>query len=206
MTTSKQPTKVGIKGLRLKLWLELYTYFYGNASSALTEAQQRELAQITPFKQRDLERLLKRYADYDPSERGVRGITFDVCVTIPEFCGNKFVPKVIASYQDPSSKKIFPKQFLLICAVLSSKTPPQKKKEYLFDMFDVYKTNVFTHDEMFRIYKTLLGSTVTDDVILDLTFRALRHPDLVNEGEITKEEFVKMIPDNEIMQRMTVDL
>ncbi|XP_046563149.1 uncharacterized protein LOC124272054 [Haliotis rubra] len=178
----------------------------GNASSALTEAQQRELTQITPFKPRDLERLLKRYSNYDPSERGVRGITFDVCITIPEFCGNKFAPQVIASYQDANSKKIYPKQFLLICAILSSKTSPQKKKEYLFDMFDVYKTNVFTHDEMFRIYKTLLGSAVSDNVILDLTFRALRHPDLANEGEIRKEEFIKMIPDNEIMQRMTLDL
>ena len=57
---------------------------------------------------------------------------------------------------------------------------------------DVYDTGVLTHDEMFRIYKLLFGGAMSDDHILDLTFRALKHPDLSKPGEISQEEFFRV--------------
>ena len=62
----------------------------------------------------------------------------------------------------------------------------------LFQLVDVYDTGVLTHDEMFRIYKLLFGGAVSDDHILDLTFRALQHPDLNKPGEISQEEFFRV--------------
>ena len=57
---------------------------------------------------------------------------------------------------------------------------------------DVYDTGLLTHDEMFRIYKLLFGGAISDDHILDLTFRALQHPDLNKAGEISQEEFFRV--------------
>ena len=62
----------------------------------------------------------------------------------------------------------------------------------VFKVFDVYNTGAFTHDEMFHVYKTLFDRAVSDDHILDLTYKSLRHPDLARQGEITKEEFMKV--------------
>ena len=62
----------------------------------------------------------------------------------------------------------------------------------VFKVFDAYHTGAFTHDEMFHVYKTLFDRAVSDDHILDLTCKSLRHPDLATHGEITKEEFIKV--------------
>ena len=62
----------------------------------------------------------------------------------------------------------------------------------LFQLVDVYDTGLLTHDEMFRIYKLLFGGAISDDHILDLTFRALQHPDLNKPGEISQGEFFRV--------------
>nr|KAG5704988.1 hypothetical protein BaRGS_022830 [Batillaria attramentaria] len=108
-----------------------------------------------------------------------------------EFAGGKFIASILEAHLDDETQRIHPKSFLSACSLLSSKTPPEAKKTYLFQLVDVYDTGVLTHDEMFRIYKLLFGGAVTDDHILDLTFRALRHPDLNKPGEITRDEFFR---------------
>ena len=62
----------------------------------------------------------------------------------------------------------------------------------LFDMFDVDKQKVLTHDGMFRIYKLMFTNAISDDHILALVFSALKHPDLAKPGEITKNEFIQV--------------
>ena len=62
----------------------------------------------------------------------------------------------------------------------------------LFDMFDVDKQKVLTHDGLFRIYKLLFTNAISDDHILALVFTALRHPNLAKEGEITRDEFIQV--------------
>lgn len=62
----------------------------------------------------------------------------------------------------------------------------------LFDCFNVYKAKTLTHDEIFRLYKVLLGHTISDDHILSLTFEALQHPKLRNKGEIQLDEFIEV--------------
>ncbi|XP_041354258.1 calcium-binding protein NCS-1-like [Gigantopelta aegis] len=175
-----------------------------SALSVLSREELNELMNLTPFNQRELEKLLSRYASFDTSERGTNGILYQDVLSIPEFSGNKFAPHVIMNSVDDDNR-IYPKQFLMICALFSTRTSPSVKKDSMFQLFDEYNTGVFTHDEMFRIYKILFDRALSDDHILDLTFKALRHPDLARQGQITKEEFIKMIPDNEIMARLSID-
>ncbi|ESO94875.1 hypothetical protein LOTGIDRAFT_227329 [Lottia gigantea] len=178
----------------------------GNEASFLTTEQIQEISTQTPFKSKDVEKLLKRYAHYDSSEKGINGIPYNTCVSMPEFAGNKFAPHLMQHYMDKNSRKIYPKQFLLICGAFSPETSALKKKELLFEIFDSGKSGVMTHGEVFSLYKILFGNAVSDKIILDLTFRALNHPDLDKPGEIRKDEFLKMIPDNEIKTKFSVDL
>ena len=62
----------------------------------------------------------------------------------------------------------------------------------LFDLFDVDEQKFLTHDGLFRIYKLLFTNAISDDHILALTFSALRHPSLAKEGQVTREEFIRV--------------
>ncbi|KAL8563307.1 hypothetical protein ACOMHN_028830 [Nucella lapillus] len=148
---------------------------------------------------------MKRYAAYDSSADGEDGITLSDCLTMVEFTGNKFAPSIIEANLEEKTLRIHPDGFLRVLSLLSSKTPVEVKKNYLFQLVDVYDTGILTHDEMFRVYKLLLGGAVTDDHILDLTNRALQHFNLNKPGEVTQDEFFRMIPDSEVRSRLIVD-
>lgn len=78
--------------------------------------------------QKELGQLIKRYAAYDKSEKGHIGITLSDCLTIIEFCGNKFIASIIEAHLNESTHRIHLKSFIDLCTLLSSKTPVEAKK------------------------------------------------------------------------------
>ena len=76
--------------------------------------------------------MLKRYAQFDPSEKGTQGADPLALLTIPEFLDQPFMPSVVAQFTDPESDKVFPEAFLYMCASLSSKTPIASKRQLAF--------------------------------------------------------------------------
>ncbi|XP_053398356.1 uncharacterized protein LOC128556726 [Mercenaria mercenaria] len=181
----------------------------GNDSSKTGPSQPPEvlnaLRKNTPFTSLEADQIIRRYSAMDSSSQGKDGITTEQCIMMPEFTGCVFAPDVIQYYRDSTTKKIHPKQFMKICTMLCRRTPALKKKEFLFDLYDVDKQKVLTHDAMFRMYRLLFHSAISDDHILALVSSALRHPNLSKDGEVTRDEFTDMIPDVEIQERLSVD-
>ncbi|KAL4235862.1 hypothetical protein ACF0H5_004250 [Mactra antiquata] len=175
------------------------------ASSGLPNDFLNSLRKNTPFTAHEIEQIAYRYSLMDSSELGKTGITVDNCIMMPEFTGCVFAPDVIKYYRDRETGKIHPRQFVKICTMLSRRTPATRKKEFLFDLYDVDRQKVLTHDAMFRLYKLMFHSAISDDHILGLVFSALRHPYLSRDGECTKDEFTDIITDNEIQERLSVD-
>ncbi|XP_069134646.1 calcineurin subunit B-like [Argopecten irradians] len=179
----------------------------GNETSSLEDILSKEeihdLLSSTPFTENQLRRLMKRYRDMDPD--GTDGISYDNMLTMVEFAGSDLAPPIIASLLDKRSLKIYPKSFLRVCALLSDRVSPAEKKKFIFDLFNIYSSDSLSHDELFRLYKLFYSVAISDDHILALTFKALNHPDLETKGQITFAEFEKMIGDQEIVDRMTVD-
>lgn len=159
----------------------------------------------TPFSYVEADQILLRYTSMDRSEQGNTGISVDDCIMMPEFTGCVVAPDLIKYFKDSSTQRIHSRQFMKICAMLCRRTPALKKKQLLFDMYDVDKQKILTHDALFRMYKLFFHSAVSDDHILALVFSALRHPNLSHEGEVSRDEFCEMIPDVEIQERMSVD-
>jgi len=178
----------------------------GNSQVILSDVDILDLKETTPFTDSDLKRLEKRYSDFDKSDDGSTGITYDDMLMMPEFVGNEFASQIIAGNLDERTQKVYAKQFVQIFGILSPKTKAEEKKEFLFEIFNIYGTGILTHDELFRIYKTIFSHAISDDHIVALTFRALNHPSLKNKGQITKPEFLKMIPDHEITNRMNIEI
>ncbi|CAL1528926.1 unnamed protein product [Lymnaea stagnalis] len=171
------------------------------ASSTSREKHHKRFSTFTP---KQKEALLKRYNLYDSSSGGVVGIPLDVCLAMPEFVGNKLIGVLIHDFANSRTGCMHQEEFLNFCSFLHPLTSIEEKKKVLYDCFNVYGTDWMTHDEIFRLYKVLLGHTVSDDHILALTFKALQHPSLKVKGQIKKFEFMQMASDSEIEQRLTV--
>ncbi|KAH3727288.1 uncharacterized protein LOC127852909 [Dreissena polymorpha] len=163
----------------------------------------QNLRKGTPFTFVEADQILRRYSTLDAT--GTEGIAVEDCCFMQEFTACPFAGHVIRHHRDPETKRILPRNFMKICAMLCRRTPALTKKQLLFDMFDVDKQKILTHDAMFKIYKLLFSSAISDDHILALVFSALRHPNLSHDDEVTRDEFAEMIPDNEIQERLSID-
>ena len=102
--------------------------------------------------EKDITRILKRYAFYDPSEQGTVGIPYDTIMTIPELSGFHAAPLVVRLFIDEDTGLMGPEQFLYLWAALSSKTSfNAKKKCKLFTVClltcirsELYFSSIFT--------------------------------------------------------------
>ena len=79
--------------------------------------------------ERDIGRILKRYSQYDKTERGTDGIPVQTVLDFPEMRANSLLGPLIQLFVDEESGKIFPHQFLLLFGILSSKAPVKNKGE-----------------------------------------------------------------------------
>ena len=62
-----------------------------------------------------------------------------------------------------------------------------------FRCLDVHDLGHIQYDEMYRLYKLLFKTALTNDQILDLTFRALEQPELSNPEDVTFEDFTQVM-------------
>lgn len=61
-----------------------------------------------------------------------------------------------------------------------------------FRCFDVHNEGCLQHDELFKMYKSLFGAALTDDLIKKIVFKALHDTDLETPGIITPEDFTRV--------------
>ncbi|KAJ8314620.1 hypothetical protein KUTeg_006770 [Tegillarca granosa] len=137
----------------------------------------------------ELQKLAQRYNDMDELD-DIEGVSYEQMMTMPEFIGSPLAPKIVRYYANADTNRIHGKEFLLICTMLSDKTDPKEKKEFLFDLFNNYDTEFITHEEIFEYYKLMFDGAISDDHILALAYRALRMPNLKVQGRVEKHEFV----------------
>ena len=178
----------------------------GNQQAILSDIDIQDLKETTPFSDSELKKLEQRYHALDSSPDATDGVPYDKMILLPELRGNALCPLIVAANLDGRSGRVYAKQFVQIFGILSPKANPEEKKEFLFEVFNIYGSNVLTNDEVYRFFKTLFDGTISDDHILALTYRALNHKALKKKGELTKKEFIGLIPDHEIVNRMSIEL
>ena len=82
-----------------------------------------------PVDETDLAELLKRYTQLDPSDKASMGIHVEDIARIPEFRANTLIPRVAAGLAGGVGRRIFPEQFVYLCAALSSRTSYSEKRK-----------------------------------------------------------------------------
>ena len=65
----------------------------------------------------------------DTSDEKNNGLEYDDVLIMPEFIGNVFAPLVIAANIDSKTQKVFARQFVKICSILSVQLKPTEKKK-----------------------------------------------------------------------------
>ena len=92
--------------------------------------------------------LLKRYGEIDESENNTEGISYDDMLFMPEFIGSAFAPLVIAANVDSRTQRIYARQFVKVCSILSQQLMPEQKKKceltFFFFFYFFFNSQDFT--------------------------------------------------------------
>ena len=74
-------------------------------------------------------KLLKRYSQYDETDKGTDGIPYNTMLTFPELQANPMIPRLLDLYANKGNKTLYAEKFLYFFAVLNKNTPIRDKRE-----------------------------------------------------------------------------
>lgn len=177
----------------------------GAAASLSTEDEVSQLEANTHFTAREIPKLLKRFARYDPEGRN-GGMTLKQFLSIPEISTNPVMPKVASCYIETTTSKLTSTAFITMLSRLSPRNSLADKKQFAFQVLDRDSDGYMSYHELFSLFRMVTGSTLTDDQVLAVITSILSRSDLQQASRLTFEEFTKIVSDEEIEELFTVEL
>ena len=84
---------------------------------------------LFPVDERAIGKIIKRYSEYDTSEKGTDGIAKVDVDRIPEFNGHAMVSLISEYHMDKETQRLFPQNFIYFIATLSSKSTLEHKRD-----------------------------------------------------------------------------
>ncbi|XP_020622061.1 calcineurin subunit B-like [Orbicella faveolata] len=177
----------------------------GAGASVANEDEIRESESNSNFTAKEIPKLLKRFAYYDPGGRN-GGITLKQFLDIPEISTNPIMPKVASAYLERRTNRLTSESFISILSRLSPRNSLDDKKQFAFQLLDTDNDGYLSYSELFSLFRMVTGPTLTDDHVLGIITSILSRSDLQQPTRLTFEEFTNIVSDEEIEELFTVEL
>ncbi|XP_074662486.1 calcineurin subunit B-like [Tubulanus polymorphus] len=185
----------------------------GQSKSSNKSTKGNEQALLSPenrqkysvFTDEEVKGLTKLYQTLDKSG-GKEGIVLELFISLPDFVGCPFIRRICEIHIPKGTDKISPEAYMDILAVLSPKAAIDMKRKLAFNVLDIHNQGVLRHDEIFRMFKLIFRSALTDNQILDLVLRVLNRGDIETRGMLTYTDFNRLTSDSDIHARFTANL
>ena len=102
------------------------------------------------------------------------------------------------------------KEFIKNLAIFVSKSTDAKNQEdkskFAFRMYDVNNDGYISNGDLFKILKIMVGSNLSDVQLQQLVDRTILQGDKDKDGRLSYEEFVDMIGNSNLSEKLTLDL
>lgn len=177
----------------------------GTGASLASEEDVRELEATSNFSTKEIPKLMKRFARYDPDGRN-GGITLKQFLDIPEISTNPIMPKVASVHLDSRSRKITYRSFINMLSRLSPRNSLDDRKEFAFQVLDTDGNGQLSYHELFSLFRMVTGPVLTDDQVVELIAGILSRSNLQQDSKVSFQEFTNIVSDDEIEQLFTVEL
>lgn len=175
----------------------------GATSSSLRLDEVDELQDATNFSHKEIKRLFKRFQKLDKDGNG--NISREEFMDIPQLAVNPLASRVVTIFDKNKDENVNFKEFLQGLSIFSSRGEAKDKLRFAFAVYDIDGDGFITNGELFEVLKMMVGSNLTDHQLQNIVDKTILEADKDGDGKISFEEFVEMLGNTDIENRMTVD-
>lgn len=171
----------------------------GAQTSALLSEEIDEISRQTNLSQLEVKRLYKRFQKLDRTQSGT--LDTDELLMVPELAMNPLHPRFIAVFENVNFH-----QFVNNISAFSPSTPPEKKIDFTFRLYDVDGDGFISKHDLENVLKMLVGEHMSSDVVAQIANRVIEEADADGDGLISRNEFTSAVDVANLAERLTVAL
>jgi len=177
----------------------------GNASS-LTADDIAEIQKETPFTERDIQRLERRFRKIKSEQPGdsneIRTITKQAFLCAPESSLNPMAERIVATIETEEPESISFPEFCRLCAVFAP--DPETKMKMVFRAYDADADGHIDATEMAKVLRTVCHIPLDDSELEQASAKIIARFDRNSDGRIDFEEFKMIFQPSDALGKMTV--
>lgn len=175
----------------------------GNQLS-LTGAQMDDLKMGTQFNDAEIKRLFRRFKKLDTDNSGA--LSVQEFLAIPELEHNPLVRRVVETFDSDSNGEVDFQEFITALSIFSTPQEEVKKYEFTFKMYDCDHDGFISNKDLFQVLKAMVGGNLNDVQLQQLVDRTIIKGDKDKDGKLNYDEFVDMIKDCELGEKLTIEV
>jgi len=172
--------------------------------NSLTSHQLEELKLATEFTKAELKRLFRRFKSLDTDNSGALSVS--EFLAIPELEHNPLVRRVVATFDSDKSGEVDFPEFISALSVFATAEGKEDKYKFTFKMYDVDSDGWISNADLFHVLKAMVGNNLNDVQLQQLVDRTILQGDKDKDGKLSYHEFVDMVKETELEDKLKIDL
>ncbi|KAG8182682.1 hypothetical protein JTE90_017661 [Oedothorax gibbosus] len=165
----------------------------GNTKSQLTKLELQYYKELTYLTEREIQYAFKRFKNLHPrllnKEKHAR-IPIDIIKRMPEFQNNPFRDRICEIFSSEGDELWSFEDFLDMVSVFSPATPPERKAEYAFCIYDFDGDGYLSKEDLTKLISRLIGSQKLDvNDLEDVIEKTMEEADIDKDGMLSPGEF-----------------
>ncbi|GIY23305.1 calcium and integrin-binding protein 1 [Caerostris darwini] len=165
----------------------------GNSKSQLTKLDLQYYKELTYLTEREIQYAFKRFKNLHPrilnKDKNAR-IPIEIIKRMPEFQNNPFTDRICYIFSSESDGLWSFEDFLDMVSVFGSATPPEKKADYAFCIYDFDGDGFLSKNDLKQLICSLTGGETLDEQDMeDIVEKAMEEADIDKDGMLSPGEF-----------------
>ena len=153
----------------------------------------------------ELKRLFRRFKRLDTDRSGALSVT--EFLAIPELEHNPLVQRVVATFDSDGSGEVDFQEFISALSVFTTADKETKDSKFLFvyKLYDVDGDGFISNADLYHVLKAMVGNNLNDVQLQQLVDRTILQGDKNKDGKLSYEEFVDMVKETDIENKLKIE-
>ncbi|KAF8792587.1 calcium and integrin-binding protein 1-like [Argiope bruennichi] len=165
----------------------------GNSKSQLTKSELQYYKELTYLTEREIQYAFKRFKNLHPrilNKNKLARIPVEIIKRMPEFQNNPFTDRICEIFSSENDGLWSFEDFLDMVSVFSPATPPEKKAEYAFCIYDFDGDGFLSKEDLTKLITALTaGEILTEEDIQVVVDKTMEEADIDKDGMLSPGEF-----------------
>ena len=148
------------------------------------------MSRETNFTPKEIKRIHRRFVKLDVHGRGY--INIHDLATLPDVDKNPLGDRIWRVLAQSGENEINFSEFVKALSVFNDKGNEEEKLRFLFKIYDIDGDGYVTKDELFVILKSLVGSSLNNSQLEQISEKTISDVDATGEGKMGFDDFKKI--------------